>query len=398
MTENYKRYIFCGFIALFVGLGIGRFAYSPLIPSIINNHWMNLSEANTVASSLFWGYFFSLVFLNKLVKQYDSVKLIKISVLLIGISFLATSFNLGYIWFMIWFLAIGLNTGIIFIKVPTYILSFFNERDKGKASGLIFTGVGAGIVFSGLMSYLLVYLNLFTIWLLISVILLTLAIIIWNIWPKTPSSKISNNNETPKTNKKYRMHSKSNIRLSIFSYGFFRLGLLALAIYFSEFIYKYYMNAPQHLVSISWILFGIGIIVGSYFFGFLSKHIGIKLALILALACTASAIFLLTFKPTPWGIYILIFIAGMGGASPTALFCSIISLVSPQKTTSYHWKNVLLSGAIALAIGTTLFNWLLHVITYSELFYIASFAVLISIVFVLFLSVESPVPGDACSA
>ncbi len=386
MVENYKQYMLCGFMALFVGLGIGRFAYSPLIPSIINNHWMNLSHANTVASCLFWGYFLSLVILNRLFKKFDSVKLIKISVLLVGISFFATSFNLGYMWFMVWFLIMGLNTGIIFIKAPTYILSFFNERDKGKASGLMFTGVGAGIVFSGLTSYLLVYLSLFTIWLIISAISLALGIIIWNIWPTNHSLEISSDKKTSKINKKYRMNFKRNIRLSIVSYGFFRFGSLALAIYFSEFIYKYYVNSPQHLVSISWILFGIGIIAGSYLFGFLSKHIGIKLALILALAFASAAIFLLTFKPAPWGLYILIFIAGMGGASPTALFCSIISLVSPPEKTYYHWKNVLLSGAIALAIGTTFFNWLLRAITYSELFYIASFALLISIVFVLFLS------------
>ncbi len=385
--------MFCGFIALFVGLGIGRFAYSPLIPVIINNHWMNLRHANTVASSLFWGYFLSLVFLNRLLEKYDPVKLIKTSILIIGISFLSTSFNLGYIWFVMWFLTIGLSTGIIFVKAPTYILSFFNERDKGKASGLIFTGVGAGIVFSGLTSYLLAYLNLFTVWLLISAISLALTIIIWNIWPENPSLEISNDNKTPETNKKYKMNSKSNIRLSIFSYGFFRLGLLALAIYFSEFIFKYYVTAPQHIVSISWILFGIGIIVGSYFFGFLSKHIGIKAALILALAFASSAIFLLTFKPAPWGVYMLIFIAGMGGASPTALFCSIISLASSPEKTCCHWRNVLLSGAIALAAGTTFFNWLLRVITYSDLFYIASFAILLSIVFALFLS-ESQLFAD----
>ena len=385
MKEKYNKYIFCGFCALFIGLGIGRFAYSPLIPSVVNDHWLRLFNANTIASCLFWGYFTSLIVTNRLLKRIDTVKILRINMLLIACSFLATSFYHAYLWFMVWFCVIGFNTGVIFLKAPTYILSFVNEKDKGRVSGIMFTGVGASIIFSGIASYFLLYLRLQTVWLIIGIIPILLLIITWNKWPTRKNIVDLNANQKSQNNNQKTKHQK-NITLSIISYGLFRLGFLGVAVYLSEFIYHYYANSPQSILSLSWILFGVGIIVGSYFFGFLSHHIGIKSALIAALAFAFIATFLLAFRPLSWQVYILIFIAGMGGASPTALFCSLISIVSVQDKIYDNWKNVLLAGAVALALGATMYNKLLVYISYAELFYIAGFALLLSVVLAFFLT------------
>jgi predicted MFS family arabinose efflux permease len=377
-----KKYILCGFCALFIGLGIGRFAYSPLIPSVVRYNWLSLSNANDAAGFLFWGYFVSLIISPMLLKKINTVKSLKAGMLLISISFLATSVIHNPIWFTLWFFIIGFNTGIIFIKTPTFILSFVNDKEKGHVSGIIFTGVGVGIIFSGIVSYLVVYLDLHIVWILLSIISLLLLIITWNKWPDSEKAPIISENSH---HNKYKTHNK-NIKLSIISYGLFRFGFLAVAVYFSEFIFKYYSGSPRIIVSLSWILFGVGIITGSFFFGYLSKHIGIKSSLVTALIFGFTATILIGFRPSYLIIYILAFIAGMGGASPTALFCGLVSSISEPEKIYHNWRNVLLGGAIALSLGATLFNRLLNYITYSDLFYIAGTALFVSIILTLFLN------------
>ncbi len=380
-----NKYIFCGFCALFIGLGIGRFAYSPLIPSVVKYNWLSLSNANDAAGFLFWGYFVSLILSARLLKNVDTVKSLKVSMLLIAISFFATSVIHNFIWFALWFLIIGFNTGTIFIKTPTFILSLASEESKGHVSGIMFTGVGIGIIFSGIISYLVVFLDLHIVWIILSIISLLLLIITWNKWPASGNAQTIPKNSC---HKKYKTHNK-NIKLSIISYGFFRLGFLAVAVYFSEFIFQYYPSSPHIIVSLSWILFGIGIIAGSFFFGYLSKYIGIKSSLTIALIFGLAATIIIGFRPPYLIIYILVFIAGLGGASPTALFCGLVSTISEPEKVYHNWRNVLIAGAIALSLGTTLFNRLLNYITYFELFYIAGTALFAALILTIFLNTKS---------
>ncbi|MCP4177276.1 MAG: YbfB/YjiJ family MFS transporter [bacterium] len=385
-----NKYIFCGFSALFIGLGIGRFAYSPLIPSVVKYNWLTLPNANDAAGFLFWGYFASLILSSMLLKNISTVKSLKVSMLLISISFLATSVIHNFIWLALWFLIIGFNTGIIFIKTPTFILSFVKEKEKGHVSGIMFTGVGIGIIFSGIISYLVVYLDLHIVWILLSIIPLLLLIITWNKWPALENALSRPEKSFPNKNKTYN----KNIKLSIISYCLFRFGFLAIAVYFSEFIFQYYPSSPHIIVSLSWILFGVGIITGSFFFGYLSKHVGIKSSLITSLICGFTATILIGFRPSYLIIYLLVFIAGMGGASPTALFCGLVSTISKPEKIYHNWRNVLIGGAIALSLGTTLFNRLLNFITYYDLFFIAGMALFISIILTLFLNNKTKLELD----
>ncbi len=45
-----------GFAGLGVGIGLLRFAYSPIVPSLIEHQWATVSQAVWLGSSNFWGY------------------------------------------------------------------------------------------------------------------------------------------------------------------------------------------------------------------------------------------------------------------------------------------------------------------------------------------------------
>ena len=49
------RAAFAGLAALFVGIGLGRFGYPPLIPVIVNEGLVSANAANTGAATNFLG-------------------------------------------------------------------------------------------------------------------------------------------------------------------------------------------------------------------------------------------------------------------------------------------------------------------------------------------------------
>ena len=60
--DNHRRIITAGLIALATAMGIGRFAFTPLLPMMLHDQIISLSDASWLASANYIGYLVGALF------------------------------------------------------------------------------------------------------------------------------------------------------------------------------------------------------------------------------------------------------------------------------------------------------------------------------------------------
>ncbi len=155
MSEHIKtlRLIFVGFTSLIIAVGIGRFVYTPLLPLMRDDGLISATDGGLLATFHFIGYWLGAVFASKLPfspKQTLRLSLITIAISTVG---MGVTDNLS-LWILLRWIA-GICSAFVLILISTYYVKHLTEMGKVGSQGWIFSGVGAGIAFSGLGTLIL---------------------------------------------------------------------------------------------------------------------------------------------------------------------------------------------------------------------------------------------------
>ena len=377
MKRQFWIFALSGACANFACLGIARYSYPPMIPVLIKHKWLSLSQANILATVIFIGFFLSVLFSLKIVSRFPKRNVIRGSMSILVVAFIAISFNFGIYWTGFWIFTMGVQTGVIFLNAPTLLLTAVHDTRKGYLSGIMFAGIGVGVISTSYITTYVSRINVQLTWLVLALCLLIALIISWSRMPW--------DNSHLRDQIHPKLYKKSNIKnfpyKLVFGFFLFRMGNLSLTVYLSEYIAAYFSGSKfeDGLIAISWSLVGLGFIVGPFLFGSLSKHIGIKSALLISLAFLGSGTLLLSFGLSPWKIYIFSFFAGLGVTSSAAMFSSMNAIISPKESVYKNWQSMLIAGATSLFLGSILFEQIIIYFSYSYVFIIGAIIVYFSI-------------------
>ena len=139
-----------GILLLAVAMGIGRFAYTPMLTSMQQSLGWSSSEAGIIAMSNYLGYFVGALLLSFLV--ISRKKAILIIALLVNV---LTTFMMGFcnefVLFCVIRLISGVSSAFTFILSSQIVLSYITRLQKSSWSGILYSGVGLGIVISSLI-------------------------------------------------------------------------------------------------------------------------------------------------------------------------------------------------------------------------------------------------------
>lgn len=366
-----------GACANFACLGIARYAYTPMIPVLVKYKWLTLSQANLFATVLFVGYLLSVLLAKYFFHKSQKQKVIKACMGVLIICLIAASFQFGAYWLGFWLFVMGIQTGIIFLYAPGLILSTVSDQEKGLIAGIMFMGIGVGVVASSLITFFVIEISVQAIWIAMALCIVVALIIGWKWMPVENKSESDCKPECIE-----KCHKKFPLKLTS-CFFLFRLGNLALTAYLGEYIVHTYATPHKIKISISWCLVGIAFLIGPFIFGSLSKYIGPKKSLTLALFLLASGTVLLTFNLPIWLLYLLAFIGGLGITSSAAMFSCLNSLESHAEMVYKNWKYILISGALSLFLGSIIFKLIIVNTNFHILFLIAGIIIYFSILVLL---------------
>lgn len=147
------RIALAGMAALAVAMGIGRFAFTPILPMMQEDGGLTVAAGGYLASANYLGYFLGSLVATRLHVR-DEVAVLG-SLLLIGIATLMMGLVDHYPSWLLLRLIAGIANAWIAIFAFSWCLDRLAVLQRPVLNSLIFTGVGAGTMLAGMICILL---------------------------------------------------------------------------------------------------------------------------------------------------------------------------------------------------------------------------------------------------
>ena len=144
-----QQIIFCFILAstaLAVAMGIGRFAFTPILPLMIQEGKVHLAQTAWLSSSNYIGY---LVGALSLLKSKRHPLFVVLGLTLVTLTtWLASLSSFG--WLLVLRFLAGVASAWVLVSISAFAINWLKSRQVAS-SGLIYTGVGIGITLTGLI-------------------------------------------------------------------------------------------------------------------------------------------------------------------------------------------------------------------------------------------------------
>ncbi len=138
-----------GIVALIVAMGIGRFAYTPILPLMKNEAGLGDAFAGVLAAANYLGYFAGALWSARPFWRTRRVATIRWALAAACATTLAMGFwQNGTAWLVLRF-ASGVASAFVLILVSSVVLDRAAREGRRWWPGLLYAGVGLGIVLTG---------------------------------------------------------------------------------------------------------------------------------------------------------------------------------------------------------------------------------------------------------
>ncbi len=254
--------IVAGVSGSLVGIGLARFAYTPLIPSLIEAHWFSAADTVSLGAANFAGYLVGALSGRSIAKWLGNRHALRLMMLAATISFFACAYPVSVAWFFGWRFLSGLAGGAIMVLVATTILPHIPPARRGFVSGLVFLGLGLGIAASGTLIPELLHFGLWTTWMGLGALSLALTALSWFGWP-------AGNPVTPERPAQDEAlgHKKITLRFLYVQYAANALGIVSIMVLLVDYI-------ARGLDEGFWVIYGLAAISGPVICGTIADKIG----------------------------------------------------------------------------------------------------------------------------
>ncbi|RYX95727.1 MAG: YbfB/YjiJ family MFS transporter [Comamonadaceae bacterium] len=188
-----------GALSLATAMGIGRFAFTPLLPMMLHDGVIDLPSASWLASANYLGYLLGALFCTfqpliwrrfPVLPAMAASTWVRSGLVATCVLTLGMALHLPALWPLLRFLA-GIASAVVFVFSSGWCMAQLAKRHRSELGGVMFTGPGAGIALSGLFASGMVALNWTAAagWLLFGLLAIGLVAFVWRVYREpVPSS------------------------------------------------------------------------------------------------------------------------------------------------------------------------------------------------------------------
>ncbi|MDR5760471.1 YbfB/YjiJ family MFS transporter [Caballeronia sp. LZ035] len=294
-TFQVWRGVLAGASASLVGIGLARFAYTPLLPAIIGAHWFPASTAAYLGAANLGGYLAGALMAGIFARHARAATVLRAMMALATLAFVACAIPLSFAWFFAWRFLSGIAGGALMVLAAPTIIAHVAPSRRGFASGAIFAGIGLGIAASGTIVPLLLQQGLTATWLGLAAVSLLLTVVAWRGWPAqdAPAHAAQSAHAAHAAQAAPRRHAKAArppaLRALFAEYALNAAGLVPHMIFLVDFVARG-LGKGVDAGAEFWVLYGIGAIAGPLLAGHLADRAGFGPALRVAYLLQAVAV------------------------------------------------------------------------------------------------------------
>ena len=347
-----------GLAASLVGIGFARFAYTPLLPALVEDGWFDPSAAAYLGAANLAGYLLGALGGARVMRAPGPGWATRAMMGLAAASLIACAWPLGFEWFFVWRLLSGFAGGAVMVAASSLVMLQTPAAKRGRAGGLMFTGVGIGIVFAGAALPWLVEIGLKEAWLTLGGLSLAITLAAWPLAsdrrlpaPAAPTPADGAAQPDPKA-------LARALKAVTILYGLCAFGLVPHMVFLVDYVARG-LERGLGEGALIWTLFGVGALIGPMATGRLADRIGFAAALRWVVAAEAAVVALLLLSAHPMVIAASAVIGGMltPGLVPVTLGRVRELSGDGEAAKAAAWGKATAGFAVGQAIGAYLLAW-----------------------------------------
>lgn len=141
--------VLAGSLGIFACLGLGRFALGMLLPAMGGELGLSYAQMGLLSTANFLGYLTGIALCSKLARRSTPRKLISSALVITGASMICIAFARDFRVIILLYLLTGIGSALANVPIMGLTAAWFAKSLRGKAAGLIVSGNGLAIVFTG---------------------------------------------------------------------------------------------------------------------------------------------------------------------------------------------------------------------------------------------------------
>lgn len=342
------RPVLSAFCASLIGIGLARFAYTPLLPAIVGAHWFDASTAAYLGAANLAGYLAGALLGRRLALRWSVVTILRAMMLLATIAFFACAEPVSFAWYFVWRFAAGLAGGALMVLAAPTVLAHVPAPRRGLAGGVIFMGVGAGVAASGTLVPLLLQGGVTQAWIGLGLLSAILTALAWHGWPHEKAEASTPTGEPIASSRA----SSLTLRALYGEYALNAAGWVPHMIFLVDYVARG-LHQGVEVGAEFWVLFGIGATLGPVLAGHLADRSGFAAALRLSFLIEAVAVALPVFDLGRAGLIVSSVVVGAFVTGTVPLVLGRIGELLPHQPARQKaaWSTATVAFAIFQAVA-----------------------------------------------
>jgi predicted MFS family arabinose efflux permease len=328
-----------GLAALFVGLGLGRFAYTPLLPALVTAGWFTPGEAAGLGAANLIAYLAGAAAARPLGRLVPLPALMRGAMLATAASLAICGLRPGLMTFYALRALAGVTGGVLMVLGPPSLLASVPAARRGRVGGVIFAGVGLGIVAASSILPLLLRAGVPAAWHGLAAAALIFVLIGWRGWPSEPPPPPPHDGAAARP-----------LRRLVLAYGVNAIPVVPHMILLSDYVARG-LDAGVAAGSAAFVLYGIGAALGPLVGGWIGDRLGFRRTLDFAVIVQIAAILLPALvQTTPIAFVSAVIVGSLTPGIPPLVLNRAAEIAGPAGAARF-WRAATIAFAIGQAVG-----------------------------------------------
>jgi predicted MFS family arabinose efflux permease len=327
VNKNPFLFLMGGIFSLMIAMGIGRFAYTPILPLMQEALTFTDAVAGFLASSNYAGYFVGAILAGVLPLKKHKTFYLRGSLVVSIITTCMMGLSHSFLLMLIIRFISGVASAVIFVLASSIVLDKLAVTGKTNWSGLFYAGVGFGIFFSTLFIPSLN--NLFEwegVWIGLAIVSVILTIFVW-LWLKdSPNTLIKKDDQVVVT----QVPPLKWFPWLIIAYGLEGLGYIVTGTFIVSIAEKTstFSSDPAFV----WMVVGLGAIPSCIIWSMLAKKWGFVKSLVFSMTLQSLGIALPVFWLSQTSLIISALLFGATFMGITTLATTLARQMNPTNS------------------------------------------------------------------
>lgn len=346
-----------GTLALAIAMGIGRFAFTPLMPMMLHDGLLDITAASWLASVNYVGYLVGALLCTVQPALWRRLALaplraslmLKLALLATCVLTVAMALQEPRAWPWLRFMA-GIASSFAFVFTSAWCLGHLSRLHAPQAGGIVYAGPGVGIAVSGLLATAMVQLEWASSsgWLAFGALAVLLTLLVWQVFthddvpPAQAAIPAASAGHAAHTHAAGSHGAAEKAALTL-AYGLAGFGYIITAT-FLPVIARAALPGSVWL-DLFWPILGIGVAVGAVLASRIPAHVDQRLLLVGCYLMQAAGVMMGEWLPTLAGFALGSVLVGLPFTAITFFAMQVGRRLHPQSASTIIG---LLSASFAL--------------------------------------------------